>query len=198
MGTVCLSGLIIGFAGSLKFIGAYVLKKIPKSVFANPSSPIITACLTFLLSVIESIIKFLNDQITTEVVVTSTSYIASARSILTKTKMDVIRFDIITEWLFFVTKLAISLSTTVICHRIVHKSASIADISEDFSSDNLTLGIIFAVAWIVSSLFAYLWKLSTDNIINVEALYGVCLETQEVEADRSMQIGESSFESAYI
>lgn len=177
LGTVCFGSLILFLAGVGKVVCQYIITKVPAPAGLQQVHWIISKCLVILVFLAERLIKFFTSQTLTQVALSSESFCTSASEVSKVMSISILKFDFICEFLLLGGKLVISIGSTLISRILLKKGILSESIGSTLSVEFLTLTAIFALSWIVSSMFAYLWSAACDSVITLQAFEKISRNT---------------------
>lgn len=170
-GTVCFGSFVLGVSDGFRRVSQYLLSKSSGVDSLNTLGRIPAACLGCLVNLADRIVRFFTYQVFTEVALSSDSFCSSAKRMASMMELSLSRFEAFCDLLVFCAKLAVSLSTTLMCKYILTSNFRLLpELATIGSAEAVTLSIIFMVSWAVSGLFVFVWQTSADAIINLQIL----------------------------
>ena len=170
-GTICFGSFILAASDGFRRVCQYLLSKSSGVDSLNTMGRIPAACLGCLVGLADRIVRYFTYQVFTEVALTSESYCSSAKRMAGMMELSLSRFEAFCDVLVFCAKLAISLSTTLVCKLVLTSDRKlIPDLVTLGSAEATTLSLVFMASWGISGLFIFVWQTSADTIINLQIL----------------------------
>jgi hypothetical protein len=182
LGSLCIGSVFQLFATSIKLSLKYVFSKAIQP--AEGGSGLVGKVIMCLAECFEKFVKLLNGHIYIQIILNSEGYFTSSRKGLAVLQNNLIRIEGVCDFMMFFGKLLVSSASALFCHSLIKRSSVEHQI---FNSSNLaTLLVVFALSWVVASMFAYIWETSCDTIAHL------CYLERE-ESSKSSRAGLEDF-----
>jgi choline transporter-like protein 2/4/5 len=169
-GTVCFGSLVLTLTNGLRIICKYILVKAPAPAALEGVHRIPRAIFGCLINLAEKMVKYFTSQVLTQVALTSDNFCASSCRTAKIMDLSLFRFEAICEILTFLGKILISVVTTIISHKLLFYKGWTTSLNTTGHVPLITLAIIFASAWCITSVFVLIWEISSDAIVNLQTI----------------------------